>query len=411
MKNKMFILMLNALLISLLSSNVFSEDTDPRIGLYYRLSPKDDTVSIDVFIQSASNVAGCQVWLTYNPAVLDYVDEVFEEGDYFPANAFYGQRQLESLSDTETRLRFAVASSPMKNKNSGIIATLTFKVLNAEENLSLSLVDGDLNKGTGTLFSDATGSLSLPSVAELDDHSNIPARATPVEAKSLLEEFIDLHKPFEAVAGVAPPFDILDDTDVTTLRANWEDIANDREDYEGNERLDVNRDGRINERDLKLVEFALKLDVNKDGSIDHKDANEIAEAVRKGNVNERYDVNGDKTVDASDRSIVSSAVKYVIGTPSPEWRLPEGLISEVAYGENSTYFVFTPGFAERDTTVAYKNTITLDIPGSGFYQKDNLDLKKLFEELPEDYPYFMIPLATPDVSELKNAIDGTKSGF
>ena len=181
MKSKMFILLLSVLLISLFSWNVFSEDTDPRIGLYYQLSRQDNQVSVDVFIQSASNVAGCQVWLTYNPAVLDYVDAVFEEGDYFSANAFYGQRQLESLSDTETRLRFAVASAPIENKNSGIIATLTFKVLNAEENLSLSLVDGDLNKGTGTLFSDATGSLLPPGVVELDDHSNILAGATPID--------------------------------------------------------------------------------------------------------------------------------------------------------------------------------------------------------------------------------------
>ncbi|MDE0015890.1 MAG: cohesin domain-containing protein [Candidatus Poribacteria bacterium] len=181
MKNKMFILMLSVLLISLFSWNVFSEDTDPRIGLYYQLSRQDDQVSVDVFIQSASNVAGCQVWLTYKPAVLDYVDAIFEKGDYFSANAFYGERQLESLSDTETRLRFAVASSPIPNKNSGIIATLTFKVLNAEENLSLSLVDGDLKKGTGTLFSDAAGSLSLPGVVEPDDHSNIPAWGTPID--------------------------------------------------------------------------------------------------------------------------------------------------------------------------------------------------------------------------------------
>ena len=175
------LLILIVLLISLFSSNVFSEDTDPRIGLYYQLSRKDNKVSIDVFIQNASNVAGCQVWLDYNPAVLDYVDAVFEKGDFFSANAFYGKRQVESLSDTETRLRFAVVSSPIENKNSGIIATLTFKVLNTEENLYLSLIDGDLEKGTGTLFSDAAGSLSLPDVVEPDDHSNIPAWGTPID--------------------------------------------------------------------------------------------------------------------------------------------------------------------------------------------------------------------------------------
>ena len=81
---------------------------------------------------------------------------------------------------------------------------------------------------------------------------------TSVAAKSLLEELIGLDDPFAAVAGVAPPFDILDAADATTLRQNWEDIAKDREPY--SERLDVNRDRYVNKRDLQLVEFALTLD-------------------------------------------------------------------------------------------------------------------------------------------------------
>ena len=409
MKSKMFVLLLSVLLISLLSSSVFSEDTDPRIGLYYRLSPKDDTVSINVFIQSASNVAGCQVWLTYNPAVLDYVDEVFEEGDYFPANAFYGQRQLESLSDTETRLRFAVASAPIENKNSGIIATLTFKVLNAEENLSLSLVDGDLNKGTGTLFSDATGSLLLPGVFEPDDHSNIPAGA-----KSLLEELIGLDNPFAAVAGVAPPVDILNAADVANLRANWEDIAKGVEDYEGNERLDANKDGFVNERDLQLVEFALKLDLTEDGLLNREDAEAMAEAFQfVGPVGPKYDIDGDgspRTLE--DQSIVFRAVQHIDPSggnslhTSDGWRLPEGLISEVAYGGNSTYFVFTPGFAESDTAVGYKNTITLDIPGTYDFDKTKTvqELLDDIEAMSDSPAYFMFPLVPPDANELAEAI-------
>ena len=85
------------------------------------------------------------------------------------------------------------------------------------------------------------------------------------DAASLLEEFIGLHKPFEAVAGVAPPSDILDAADVSIIRANWDDIARGVEGY--SEWLDVNSDGSVNERDLKLVEFALTLDINGDGTL------------------------------------------------------------------------------------------------------------------------------------------------
>ncbi|MDE0468303.1 MAG: T9SS type A sorting domain-containing protein [Candidatus Poribacteria bacterium] len=395
MKSKMFILLLSVLLISLFSSNVFSEDTDPRIGLYYRLSPKDDTVSIDVFIQSASNVSGCQVWLTYNPAVLDYVDEVFEEGDYFPANAFYGQRQLESLSDTETRLRFAVASAPIENKKSGIIATLIFKALNVEENLSLSLVDGDLKKGTGTLFSDAAGSLSLPSVVEPDDHSNIPAGATPIDIN-------------------------LGQATISSSRS-----SNGKIDYESDVdyfKIEVTSPGELTvyskNSSIEMVGQLLDLNGdpveadNSDGAAQNFRIDYLVTDATLSNPKTYYvevtafhnNSTGDYRFYAELTSL--KVVKDAIGTTSTEWRIPEGLISEVAYGENSTYFVFTPGLAEHDTAVGYKNIITLDIPGTYDFDK-NKTVQELLDDIKamSDSPaYFMFPLDPPDANELAEAI-------
>ena len=232
----------------------------------------------------------------------------------------------------------------------------------------------------------------------------VPVVWEPVKARVMLQEFIGLKDPFAAVAGIAPAVDILDAADILNISSNWEDIAKGREPY--SERLDANQDGSVNERDLQLVEFALKLDVNTDGSIDQEDANEIAEAVRNGDENEKYDVNGDETVNDSDRSIVNSAVKAAIKTISPEWRIPEGLISEVAYGENSTYFVFTPGFAKSDNAVGYKSTITLDIPGTYDFDK-NKTVQELLDDIEaiSDSPaYFMFPLVPPDANELAEAI-------
>ena len=157
---------------------------------------------------------------------------------------------------------------------------------------------------------------------------------------------------------------------------------------------DINNDGKVDNIDLQLVQFALKLDVNKNGWIDGEDANM------------KYDVNEDGVVNDQDQFLVNTAVKYSLKKTLHDWAFPENLISQVAYGENSTYFVFTPGMAQNDNNVVgYKNTITLHIPGTrkiiNWDQplETRLDwdesLDKLLDSLPKDYPYFMFLLETP----------------
>ena len=170
MKNKRLVSILSVLLISVFSPSVFSQDTVVRIEPSSVTSPNvADRFFVDIVIENGQNVAGCQIWFAYDPSVLKYVGDQedsgwnFEKGDYFPENAFYGERKLEELSPIQTRLRFAVTSSPLQNSGDGIIAILPFKVL-AVKNSSLHLVIGDPDSGTGTLLSDVAGNLSAPDV-------------------------------------------------------------------------------------------------------------------------------------------------------------------------------------------------------------------------------------------------------
>ena len=177
-----------------------------------------------------------------------------------------------------------------------------------------------------------------------------------------------------------------------------------------NARADVNGDGKFTEMDLQLVRFALKLDVNDDGVINASDSTHIADAMVVQPVSLKNDVNSDGVVSNYDQFLVNTAVKYAVRNVNPPWTFPENLISEVAYGENSTYFVFNPQFAQDENgAVGYKNTITLDIPGAEDYDR-NKSLEDLLNELPEEYPYFIIPLFPPDVGEVRRAITATKKG-
>ena len=84
--------------------------------------------------------------------------------------------------------------------------------------------------------------------------------------------------------------------------------------------------------------------------------------------------------------------------------LPQDLITDVAFGENSTHFVLNPQFAifgteEQKENIKHTNfqhrcTITLQIPGTKVYGAKTT-LQELAEDIPEEFPYFMFPLETP----------------
>ena len=97
----------------------------------------------------------------------------------------------------------------------------------------------------------------------------------------------------------------------------------------------------------------------------------------------------------------SDAVKVTVGHNSNQFsndvplELPKDLISEVAFGPNSTYFVLHPQFArvpEKDKNenyFFYKSTITLGIGDKQPISEESIENS---DGLPAEYPYLMIPI-------------------
>ena len=176
MKMKRFFTVLITLLVSLFfAPNIFSQDTVVRIerSLFTLPDIEGEIFSVDIVIEDGQNVAGCQIWLTYNSTALEYHNS--KEGAFFPDTTFYGEMHRDTHSPTEMRLRFVVVTSPLSQHNGdGDIITLFFKVLDGNHPFLLNLVAGDLSNETGTLLSDADGNLSLPQIEELPDLIELP---------------------------------------------------------------------------------------------------------------------------------------------------------------------------------------------------------------------------------------------
>ena len=149
-----------------------------------------------------------------------------------------------------------------------------------------------------------------------------------------------------------------------------------------NSSADVNGDGKVTVTDLQLVRFALKLDVNRDGLIDRKDVNDITVAINVSNASLKYDVNGDGVVNDQDQVLINTVVKDPMIRVCPECPFSENLISDVAFTPDYTFFVLHPQFVTlTDASVEdfpFKYTITLS------------------QESREPLPHFMFPLEPPE---------------
>ena len=203
MKNKMLVSILSILLlwVSLFSPSVFSQGPVVRIEPAVTPSDVGDTFPVDIVIKNGQHIAGCQVWLTYNPAALEYV--AFEEGTFFPDDpddTFYGKMHRDEPSATEKRLRFAVVTSPLSQHNGdGTIITLSFRILDVNESALFNLVEGNLSSKTGTLLFDTDANLSVPRVT-VEEPSDVtgeePSDVTGEEPPDLIVESIQVRKFF-----------------------------------------------------------------------------------------------------------------------------------------------------------------------------------------------------------------------
>ena len=81
-----------------------------------------DTIQISINIAGASNVAGYELTLTFNPTQLQYIS--IENSDFLPAGAFATSPIVESGS-----VKFAAAAVTGTGEGDGTLAVATFKVL------------------------------------------------------------------------------------------------------------------------------------------------------------------------------------------------------------------------------------------------------------------------------------------
>ena len=97
----------------------------------------------------------------------------------------------------------------------------------------------------------------------------------------------------------------------------------------------------------------------------------------------------------------TDAVYEVLATHG--WSLPQDLFTDVVVTKNTTYLVWKPNTPESDSSdIPYKTTITLNIPGTQTETAQDLQDKG---ELPDEYPYFMVPLPTKTPVEDAAAAD------
>ena len=171
MKNKLLFLALSLLLVSqLFLQDAFSQTPVVRVTPTSILSPAaGQTFKVKVAIENGQNVAGYQVMLEYNPAVLQLVSYI-RRGDYLPAGAFYGRARTKPIKwsppgsiiqFTKKRLQFAATSSPNESqKSGGTLVTFTFRLLSGKA--ALNFVPGTRSDKTGTLLANKNGTLMFP---------------------------------------------------------------------------------------------------------------------------------------------------------------------------------------------------------------------------------------------------------
>ena len=159
MKNRLVLLLLCILLVSLFLPNAFSEDTVMRVVAHYVLD-HNNPYFVDIFIQNGHNVAGYQVMLQFDSKDFNASSEgdiEIDYGDYLPEDAFFGKPQIinDNPTDSLKVILFAATSHTGESNGDGFLARLTFNQGTTGNNGVLTLLDE-------TLLSNRAGETSIP---------------------------------------------------------------------------------------------------------------------------------------------------------------------------------------------------------------------------------------------------------
>ena len=159
MKNSMLCLVLSVFFVSqLFLTAAFSQDTVVRVVPDSVRSPRvGQQFTVDIAIENGRNVAGYQVMLHFDRYSLKHVET--QPGNYLPANAFFGNTKFIGSHGT---VLFAATASPQERSGDGILATLTFEIMEVKpSNFRFSVADPSRPR-RGTILSNKDVELSFP---------------------------------------------------------------------------------------------------------------------------------------------------------------------------------------------------------------------------------------------------------
>ena len=159
MKNKVTIPLLSLLLSLHFSPNVCSQDTVVRVVPAPITSVNVGAqFNIDIVIENGQNVAGYQVVFEFNSATFKYISH--QHGAYLQEAVFQGgPRFVDQETQGLKKILFAATSAPNESTGDGVLATLTFEILQVEAS-DFILLEGS----SGTVLSNKEGTLFSPQV-------------------------------------------------------------------------------------------------------------------------------------------------------------------------------------------------------------------------------------------------------
>ena len=177
MKNKLLYLALSTLWVSqFFSHDAYSQNTVVRVEPATVTSPRvGQQFTVDIVIENGQNVAGYQVMLHFEFPAIEYVG--IRHGDYLPVDAFFAADNF--IPDG---VLFAATASRHESNGSGTLATLTFKI-NEVKASTFRLSAGDPSKPRrGTLLSDKDINLSAPRLENAELFQGVGAPDLVVES-------------------------------------------------------------------------------------------------------------------------------------------------------------------------------------------------------------------------------------
>ena len=342
MKNKMLYLALSTLCVSLLfSPNVFSQTAVVRVEPSSVRFPRvGQRFTVDIVIENGRNVSGYQVMLGFEYPAIEYVG--IQQGDYLPASAFLGG---PNFIGTRGTLFFAAAAAPHERNGSGTLATLTFKI-NEVKPSTFRLVAGDPSQPRlGTILSDKDVRLSFPRTENAGMFGGIGTFDLVIESARAEPSTVAPGEKFKLYATLKNQGP--GESAATTLRyySSTNDIISTSDTQIGTGSRDP---------------------LPKDGTV--RRYLEVTAPTAPGTYYYGVCVDPVNNESDTDNNCYMSAVPVTVTLGPSGLEVPPGLISQVAFSSDFTYFMFVAQFPEirgvADTEVIYDEcTITLDIPG------------------------------------------------